>query len=439
MTSNNNTRVKVPTSSDGCGSRGNDSATCNRVEDDDLTFTPSTFEKEPKIREKTQKNVKNQNQKNGQPLVSCKQFSLVGTFNVRTVREGYKRLELVTQFLESGMEILGIQEHRIVHQEPIRIEKFKKGVCLVTVSAWRNNAGAANGGVGFLLTSKAYNAISLIKSYGSRVLTISFNGNPRLTTITAYSPTEAALTEEAEDFHNTLRQAMSDVPAHHLLITTGDMNARIGKNNEDDPRWYFHTRTNRNGELLRDTALECDMEISNFRFRKKANKMWTHLSDGTLTKGQIDYILIRRKWKNSLKNTEAYNTFQSLGSDHRVVVSKIKVSFRKSKRPEKRVHYDYSALKVDVELQERYALEVQNRFSCLGEEGDATETYGKLVEAIDATNNILLPKKARQRKIDPASDPEWTRLGESCSWLTTNTIRDLVRKEEKKLPSRRTC
>ena len=405
MTSYNNTRVKVPTSSDGSGSRGNDSVTQKWVEDDDLTLTPSTFDKAPKIREKTQKNVKDQNKKNGQPLVSCRQCALVGTFNVRTAREGYKRLELVTQFLESGMEILGIQEHRIVHQEPIRIEKFKKGVCLVTVSAWRNGAGAANGGVGFLLTSKAYDAISLIKSYGSRVLTISYNGNPRLTTITAYSPTEAAPAEEAEDFHNTLRQAMADVPAHHLLITTGDMNARLGKESQDDPRWYFHTRTNRNGELLRDTALECDMEISNHRFRKKANKMWTHLSDGTLTKGQIDYILIRRKWKNSLKNTEAYNTFQSLGSDHRVVVCKVKVSFRKSKRPAKRVHYDYSALKVDTELQERYAIEVQNRFSCLVEEGGATESYGKLVEAIDATNKALLPKKARQKQIDPASDP----------------------------------
>ena len=265
---------------------------------------------------------------------------MVGTFNVRTVREGYKRLELVTQFLESGMEILGIHEHRIVHQEPIRIEKFKEGATLVTVSAWRNGAGAATGGVGFLLSRRAYDSVSLIKPYGSRVLTISFNGNPRLTTITAYSPTEAAPVEEAEDFHNTLRQAMNDVPAHHLLLTEGDMNARLGKESEDDPRWYFHTRTNRNGELLRDTALECDMEITNIRFRKKTNKMWTYLSDGTLSKGQIDYILIRRKWKNSLKNTEAYNTFQSLGSDHRVVVCKVRVSFRKTHRPQKRVHYD---------------------------------------------------------------------------------------------------
>ena len=391
-----NTRVQVPKEPDGRDSRGNDSATLKLprrgVVDDDPTVPPS----------KTRKLQK----KDGEPLVSHDRLALIGTFNIRTAREAYKRLELVTQFLESGMEILGIQEHRIVHQEPIRIEKFKKGVTLVTISAWRNGAGAATGGVGFLLTSRAFEVISLIKPYGSRVLTISFNGNPRLTTVTAYSPTEAAPAEEAEDFHNTLRQAMADVPAHHLLITNGDMNARLGKESDDDPRWYFHSCTNRNGELLRDTALECDMEISNIRFRKRESKMWTHLSDGTLNKGQLDFVLIRRKWRNSLKNTEAYNTFQSLGSDHRVVVSKVKVSFRCSRRPPKRVHYDYSALKVDTELQNKYAVEVQNRFSCLVEEDDeATVSYGKFVEAIDATNKSLLPKKTRQRQLDPASDP----------------------------------
>ena len=53
-------------------------------------------------------------------------------------------------------------------------------------------------------------------------------------------------------------------------------------------------------------------------FQKGRGKLWTHLSEGTLTKGQIDYILVRKKWRNSVKNTEPYNFFNSLRSDHRV-------------------------------------------------------------------------------------------------------------------------
>ena len=39
------------------------------------------------------------------------------------------------------------------------------------------------------------------------------------------------------------------------------------------------------------------------------------------------------------------------------------------------------------------------------EEDGATESYGKLVDAIEAANNSLLPKKTGQRQIDPSSDP----------------------------------
>ena len=173
MMSYSNTRVRVPnTNLDVGGDRSDDSLTLKLpgrgVIDDMPAPSPGTT------------NNRKHQKKDGDTLVSCREVALVGTFNIRTAREGYKRLELVTQFLESGMEILGIQEHRIVHQEPIKIEKFKEGVSLVTVSAWRNGAGAATGGVGFLLTRRAYNAISLIKPYGSRVLTISLNENPRL-------------------------------------------------------------------------------------------------------------------------------------------------------------------------------------------------------------------------------------------------------------------
>lgn len=173
----------------------------------------------------------------------------------------------------------------------------------------------------------------------------------------------------------------------------------------------FMTEQNRNGQLLRDTALEGGMEISNHRFRKKPGKMWTFLSDGTLTKGQIDYILIRKKWRNSLKNTEAYNFFSSLGSDHRVVICKLKLSLRKSKKSPSRICYDFSCLKDNTELQERYRVEVTNSFSCLmensgtEEEAGPTVKYDKFVEAINTANASLLPKKTSRKADDPASDP----------------------------------
>ena len=48
--------------------------------------------------------------------------------------------------------MLGIQEHRMLHIEDIKYERVN-GRTVITSSAWRNDNGAATGGVGNLLNS----------------------------------------------------------------------------------------------------------------------------------------------------------------------------------------------------------------------------------------------------------------------------------------------
>ena len=335
MSTTNSTRVQAPNSISVDEQQFNDSITLKPATGgvvDDVLMSRKQPEKHPNIKEEKNR-INKKEEKNLKSLVSCTTDTFLGTLNVRTIREDHKRLELATLFLRSNIKVLGIQEHRIVHEEEVKIERYLSGVHLITSSAWRNGRGAATGGVGVMLAKTAYNAITLIKSYGQRILLISFDGNPRLTVIIVYSPTEAATDEEAEDFHNNLRAAHRDVPAHHLLLTLGDLNAHLGKESNEDTGWYLHDRTNRNGTLLRDTLQEGHLEATNHRFQKKSGKMWTFLSDGTLTKSLIDYILIKKKWRNSLKDTVVSNSFSSLGSDHRAVICKVKLSLRKQKTP----------------------------------------------------------------------------------------------------------
>ena len=47
-------------------------------------------------------------------------------------------------------------------------------------------------------------------------------------------------------------------------------------------------------------------------------------------KSQIDYIVIQRKGKNY---KECYKTFASVGSDHRILTARIKLSLRTSNMP----------------------------------------------------------------------------------------------------------
>ena len=76
---------------------------------------------------------------------------------------------------------------------------------------------------------------------------------------------------------------------------------------------------------MKDLALENNLAITNTHFQKKKGTLWTYISDMSGTKSQVDYIMINRKWINSVTNVEAYSTFSSIGSDHRILTARIKL------------------------------------------------------------------------------------------------------------------
>ena len=109
----------------------------------------------------------------------------------------------------------------------------------------------------------------------------------------------------------------------------GDFNAHLGA---DHATYTFNSSTNSNGKLIIDYLQKTNLMIGNTSFRKKKVKLWTYISDMNGLKSQVDYILIYQKWKNSIKNREAYSSFSSIGSNDRIVSTKMK-SFRVKKKP----------------------------------------------------------------------------------------------------------
>ena len=69
-----------------------------------------------------------------------------------------------------------------------------------------------------------------------------------------------------------------------------------------------------------------------------------------------------------------------MGSDHRIVTAKIRLSLRKSKTASrKKIRYDWNVLITDENIKERYSVEVRNQYQVLQDlEGneDANRVYG---------------------------------------------------------------
>ena len=237
----------------------------------------------------------------------------------------------------------------IIPPDPNNLEYRTIGTSYFVISSgWRNGAQASQGGVGLLLGRKAKKALLDAKRINNRILRVEFDGNTRTTVIVIYAPTNCAEVSDVEEFYNSLRSTLQDIPAHNFLTILGDFNARIGP--EVAPHTY-HDATNRNGEYLADLLQEFGLLAANAQFRKRPGKLWTFKDRATDSLRQLDYILICKKWRNSLMNVEAYNSFCTVGSDHRVVCAKIRLSLRTAKHA-KKVRYDWKQFSTSNQIQE---------------------------------------------------------------------------------------
>ena len=94
-----------------------------------------------------------------------------------------------------------------------------------------------------------------------------------------------------------------------------------------------------------------------------------------------------------------YSFFASIGSDHRVISSRLKLSLRKVKTLAQKTLHNCSALNNNEELQHQYTIQVRNKYAELCIEGeDISEKYDKLIKAKNETAHLLLQTKERKNK-----------------------------------------
>ena len=66
------------------------------------------------------------------------------------------------------------------------------------------------------------------------MMAATFNGNPRATIISCYSPTNVSEESELVTFYDELSSLVRSIPKHNMLVIGGDMNAQIGKTETTD-------------------------------------------------------------------------------------------------------------------------------------------------------------------------------------------------------------
>ena len=188
-----------------------------------------------------------------QKILKYKQTIQIATFNVRTLNRIGKLPELIASAVEHKIDIICIQEHRYMHTEDIKYHETGNGWTLATVSAWKNSVNTAVGGVGMLIGPRALKTLNSIEKIQPRMMAATFNGNPRATIISCYSPTNVREKTELVAFYDEFSSLVRSIPKHNKSVIGGDMNAQIGKNGN---KYNLHNTSNRNGQHLTDFMIE---------------------------------------------------------------------------------------------------------------------------------------------------------------------------------------
>ncbi|XP_038055814.1 craniofacial development protein 2-like [Patiria miniata] len=215
------------------------------------------------------------------------------------------------------------EKHRQVHQpeDPdIRISSLGSST-IFTSSATRNRQGAAVGGVAITVQTSLLPLLTSISKINDRIMLAIFKGNPKTYVVSCYSPTNTSDEASITGFYEFLNDTIASIPLHALLVIGGDFNAHVAR------QFSYHSTTNRNGQLLSDFVNCNNLLITNTLFQKSSKKLWTHRSPNKYL-SQIDFILCRKRWRNSILDSLAYSTSDPTGSDHRIVCAKIRLSLR---------------------------------------------------------------------------------------------------------------
>ena len=109
-----------------------------------------------------------------------------------------------------------MQEHRSTYTEDIKYHDTGNGWTLATVAAWKNSVNATVGGVGMLIGPRSSKTLNRIVRIQPRMMAATFNGNPRATIISCYSPTNVSEETELVAFYDELSSLV--YRKHNVLV-----------------------------------------------------------------------------------------------------------------------------------------------------------------------------------------------------------------------------
>ncbi len=154
--------------------------------------------------------------------------------------------------------------------------------------------------------------------------------------VSCYAPQVGCEEDEKVKFWENMDRIMQNIPSEDEVIILGDLNGHVGR---DGCVWreahggHGFGMENNEGIRILEFAVAFNMSIVNTQFFKRRNHLITYRSGNHET--QIDYIMIRKRARRMTTDCKTL-PYESITAQHRVVVAKLQIGQKRTKRPQKR-------------------------------------------------------------------------------------------------------
>ncbi len=281
----------------------------------------------------------------------------IGTWNVRTMLRKGKLANVVREMRKTRIEILGLSEVRWKDEGDF----YSEGVRVI-------HSGGKNGqsGVALLIEENTARYVKEIERFGDRLIMVTIEADPMdLVLLQVYMPTSSHAEEEVDRMYVMIEQVMDRVKGTDYLVIMGDWNAVVGEGQEQRALGKYGLGTrNERGDKLIEFCKRQDLMVANTWFQQEKRRRYTWKAPGDTARYQIDYILVKTRYRNSVKNAKTYPGADA-DTDHNLVVMTMTVKLKFIKRKKKkRQRWDKETLKTKSgELAKRIEqqLEKKNR------------------------------------------------------------------------------
>ena len=119
---------------------------------------------------------------------------------------------------------------------------------------------------------------------------------------------------------------------------------------------------------------------------------YTWISPDGQHRNQIDYILCSQRWRSSIQSAKA-RPGADCGSDHELLIAKIRFKFKKVGKITRPFRYDLN------QIPNNYTVEMRNRFKGLDLiDGVPDELWMEVHDIVQETGSKTIPKKEKCKK-----------------------------------------